>query len=79
MASEVEAASFTSHTEDGDIVASLIAAIEELAGRVEVEASWVVAACPFLPNKRQVAFWAYGKDADAVVQPIARIDKSAIG
>lgn len=39
MAGEVEATCFAIHTEDGDVVSSLIATIEELAGGVKVEAS----------------------------------------
>ena len=59
--------------------ASLIATIEELAGGVEVEAARIVPACPFFPDKCQGAVWADGKDPDAVVQPVAGIDKPAIG
>ena len=79
MAGEVEAAGFAIHTEDGDVVTSLIATVEELAGGVEVEASRIVPASPFFPHKRQVTAGANGEDPDAVVQSIARIDKSAIG
>src|SRR5438445_2996274 len=79
MAGEVEAASFAIHLEDGDVVATLIAAIEELTGGVEVEAARIIPPCPFFPNERQVAVWANGKDPDAVVQPVARIDKSPVG
>src|SRR5713226_502219 len=50
MAGEVEAAGFAVHTEHGDVVTSLIAAIEELAGGVETEAARIVPACPFFPD-----------------------------
>jgi len=79
MASKVEGAGFAIHPEDGDVVSSLIATKKELAGGVEVEAPRIVSACPFFPDERQVAFWANGKDSNAVVQPIAGIDKSSIG
>ena len=39
MACEVEAARFAIDAKDRDIVAALIAAVEELAGRVDVEAA----------------------------------------
>lgn len=79
MAGEVEAAGSALHAEDGDAVSSLIAAIEELAGGIEVEASRIVPTCPFFPDECQGAVWAYGKDPDAVVQSVAGIDKPAIG
>src|SRR5258708_5292280 len=62
-----------------DVVGSLIAAIEEPARRVEVEAAGVVPTRPFFPDECQGAAPAYGKDPDAVVQPVASIDKPAIG
>ena len=79
MAGEVEAACFAIHTEDGDVVAPLIATIEELAGGVEVEAARVVPACPFFPDIGQIPARANGEDPDAVVQPVAGIGKPAIG
>src|SRR5258708_10272254 len=79
MAGEVEAAGFAVHMEHSDIVTSLIATIEELAGGVEVETARVVSACPFFPDIGQGAVLSNGKNPDAVVQPVARIDKPAIG
>ena len=79
MAGEGEAAGLAIHPEDGDVVAALIAAIEELAGGVEVEAARIIPARPFFPDERQVAVWADGKDPDAVVQAVARIDEPPIG
>src|SRR5690349_170916 len=79
MAGEVETARFAVHTEDGDVVPALIATIEELTTEVEVEAARIVPTCPFFPDVGQGAVGGYGKNPDAVVQPIARIDKSAIG
>ena len=78
MASKVEGAGFAIHTKDGDVVGSLIATKEKLAGGVEVEAPRIVSACPFFPDERQVPFWANGKDSNAVVQPIADIDKPSV-
>src|SRR5262249_21582874 len=79
MAGEVEAAGFAIHPEDGDVVTSLIATIEDPAGGVEVEAARIVPACPFFPDKCQGPVGAYGEDPDAVVQPVASIDKPSIG
>src|SRR5438105_81074 len=78
MAGEVEAAGFAVHTEHGDVVPALIAAIEELAGGLEVEAARIAPACPFFPDMGQGAVCSYGKNPDAVVQPVAGIDKPAI-
>ena len=79
MAGECEAAGLAIHLEDGDVVAALIAAVEELAGGVEVEAARIIPSRPFFPHVREVAVGANGKDPDAVVQPVARIDKLPIG
>src|SRR5262245_53244535 len=79
MAGELEARGFAIHLEDGDVVAALIATIEELASRVKVEAARIIPSCPFFPYERQLAVWANGKDPDAVVEPVARIDKSPVG
>src|SRR5580700_10927537 len=55
VAGEVEAAGLGIHAEDGDVVVSLIATIEEPAGGVEVEAAGIVSPCPFFPDKCQDA------------------------
>ena len=78
MAREFEAAVLTTHLKDGDVVGSLIAAIEELARRVEVEAARIIPSCPFFPDEGEIAVWANGEDPDAVMQPVARIDESSI-
>ena len=54
MAGEGEAAGLAIHPEDGDVVAALIAAIEELAGGVEIEAARIIPARPFFPDEGQV-------------------------
>ena len=57
MASEDQSACSAIHTEHCDVVAPLVAGIEELAGGVEIEAAWVVSACPCFPNgKRSLAY-----------------------
>ena len=79
MAGEVEAAGFAIHTEDGDVVTSLIATVEELAGGIEAKAARIVPARPFFPDKSQGAVGTDGKDSNAVVQPVTSIDEAAIG
>jgi hypothetical protein len=66
------------HLKDGDVVPTLIATKKESPGGVKVEAGRIAPSCPFFPNKYQSAVWAYGKYPDAVVQPVAGIDKPAI-
>ena len=55
MAGEVEAAGLAVHPEHSDVVTSLIAAIQELAGGVEIEAARIIPACPFFPDIYQGA------------------------
>jgi hypothetical protein len=79
MTGEFEPAGLAVYLEDGNVVGSLIAAIEELTRGVEIEAAWVIPSCPFFPNEREIAVWANGKDPDAVVQSVACINKFSIG
>ena len=51
MAGEREAAGLAIHPEDGDVVAALIAAVEEPAGGVEVEAARIIAPRPFFARR----------------------------
>jgi hypothetical protein len=78
MAGEFEAAGLAIHLEDGDVVAALIATIEVLASGIKVEAARIISSCPFFPYERELAVWANGKYPDAVVQPVACIDKLSI-
>ena len=55
MVGEVETAGFAIHMEGGDVVATLIAAIEELAAGAEIEAARIVSARPFFTDKCQNA------------------------
>ena len=75
---EGEGARLAVDLEDGEVVATLVAAVEESAGGVDAETARVVATRPFLAQVRQLAVGANGEDADAVVQPVACIDESAI-
>ncbi len=79
MAGESEAAGLAIYLEDGDVVGALIAAIKELARGIEVEAARIISSRPFVPYEREFAIGANGKNPDAVVQPIARIDKLSVG
>ncbi len=75
MPSEMQAAGLAVYAKDGNVVTALVATIEELARWVEVEAPRIIASCPFFSQECQLAVGGHGKDADAVVQTIARIDK----
>ncbi len=78
MTGEFEAAGLAIYLKDGDVVTALIATIEVPASGVEVEAARIIPSCPFFPYEHEVAVWANGKDPDAVMQPVASIDKLAI-
>ncbi len=78
MAGEVEAAGLSVDTKDGDVVSSLIAAVEELTAGDELEASRVISARPFFCDTCQDAGWAHREYRDAVMQPVAGIDKPAV-
>ena len=47
MTRECEAAGFTIHLEDGNVVGTLIAAKEEIASGIEVETARIVPSRPF--------------------------------
>ena len=78
VAGELESTSAAVDFEHGDVVAPLIAAEQEPARRVEVEAARIIAVRLFLSDVRQRAVGADRKDADAVVQPIAGIDEFSV-
>ena len=75
VARESEAARRAIHLKDGDTVGSLIAAVKELARRVEAEAARIITSRPFFAQEGQLAVGTNGKDADAVVQSVARINE----
>src|SRR5438105_3884086 len=79
MAGEHQAARFVIHAEGSDVVAALVTGVEELAGGIEVEAARVVPTRPFLAHEGQLAVFADGEDADAIVEAVAHIDEVAIG
>src|SRR5580704_6637568 len=79
MAGEVKAACVVIDTENGDVVAPLVAAIEKPASGIEAETARIVPACPLVRDKGQLAGGVDGKDANAVMQPVADVDKPAIG
>ena len=69
---------FSIDSKDGDIVSTLIAAVEELAGGVEVEAPGIVAASPFVSDKGQIAVGTNRKNPHTVVQAVSGIDEPAV-
>src|SRR5262245_18398596 len=79
MARKIEVPGFAIHAKHGDVVTALIAAIEERACGVEIEAARIVPACPFLRNVCQGALGTYGEDSDTVMQPIAAVNEPTVG
>src|SRR6185295_8140976 len=78
-AREGEGAAAAVHSENRDRVAALVAAIEEAARWVETEAARVIPPRPLFADELQVAVRSDGKDADAVMQPVARVDVLPVG
>src|SRR6185437_2239960 len=79
FARKIEAAGRTIDPENRHVVAALIAAIQEGAGRVEGETARVVAARPLVGEPLQTTVSGDGEDADAVVQAVADIEELAVG
>src|SRR6476646_1727534 len=67
------------HVENSDVVCSLIADVEELTGRIEIEAARIISARPFLADEGQLTRLPNREYSNAVVQTVAGINKSAIG
>ena len=55
MASEFETARRAIDLKYGDVVGSLIAAIQKRTGGIETEAAWVIATRPLLTHKGEFA------------------------
>lgn len=64
--------------EDSDVVRTLIAPVEELTRGIEMETAGIIPVCPDFPFERQLAMRANREYPDAVVQPIARVNKLPI-
>lgn len=79
MPSEGEGAGFAVNSEGRDVVATLIARIKKVPGRIKIETAGIVAAGPFLPDKGQGAGIANGKERDAIVQAVGCVEELAIG
>src|SRR2546423_1420709 len=79
MPGELQTAFRLVHAEDRDVVAALVARVEELAGGIEIDAARVVPARPFLAHEGQRAVFPHGENADAVMEAVARIDETPIG
>ena len=79
MARKPEFTRFRIHLKNCDVVSTLVAAIKELARRIHVEAARVIPSRPFISNKGKVPIWSNRKDPNAVVQPVACINKFSIG
>ncbi len=65
--------------EDRDVIGSLIAAVEKISRRIKGKAPWIIAPRPFLSLVGQLPVLIYGKNRDAVMKTVSRIDKSTVG
>src|SRR5437867_1934638 len=65
-------------TEYGDVVPSLIAAVKEPSGRVEIKAAWIISMGPFLPGESQHPGFANRECTNTVMQTVTRINEPAI-
>ena len=54
MPSKLQAACFLIYLKHSDVVASLIATVEKLAGGVEIEAAGIIPSRPFVRNERKI-------------------------
>src|SRR5215203_7548248 len=78
LAGERQTADLTIHLEHRDVVAALIAAVEEPTTGIDVEAARVIASRPLVRDERQIAVGANGEDSDAVVQAVARVHEAPV-
>ena len=79
MAGKGQFAGFAIDPEGRDIICALVAYVKELARRIEVEASRIISASPFLCHEGEFAVFADGKYPDAIVQTVSGVNKAAIG
>src|SRR5437764_13003347 len=65
--------------ECGDIVASRVANIQEVAIRLDGKVAWIVSLRPELlqPGERAVA-WIYAQHGDGIVKPVRGIDETPV-
>src|SRR6266516_2037744 len=78
MAGERQSALFAIDAEHRDVVPSLVAAIEELPGGIEIEAARIASTGPFLANESQSPGVTDREYPNAVMQTVADIDEPAI-
>ena len=79
MTGKFESTSLSIYSKYGNVVGPLIAAIEELPRRIEVEAARIISSCPFFSKGTELTVLTNGKDPDAVVKPVAGVDKFPVG
>ena len=78
LAGKGEAARLPVDAEAGDRVAPLVARVKEITRGIDVKAARIIASRPGLAGKSQDAPRANGKEGDAVVQPVGRIDEPPV-
>ena len=75
---EIQLPSGLVHLKDGDIVCTLIPAVQEITSRIETETARVISPSPFISHPGQFAFGTNRKDADTVMQTVTCVDKFSI-
>jgi len=75
---ECQIASCPIYSEGCDGVAPLITRVEEIPGRINIEAPRVIAPGPLLSHKRQGARLANREIGDTIVQPVGSIDEFSV-
>ena len=78
LACEGEAPGGAIHAEDCDVVAPLVATVEELTRGIEGETPRIITACPFLPDVLHTTNAIDREDRNAVVQTVAGVEKLSV-
>ena len=79
MPGKLQATSLVIDMEDGNVVTALIAAVQELAGGVEIETARIISSRPLFPDECQFAVCTNRENANTVVQSIPGIDVFPVG
>lgn len=78
LSGELEITIHLVHAKYGHVVSSLVTAVQKVAIWIEAEAARVVASSPYFFDIRKLTIVTDCKDPDAVVKPVADIDKTSV-
>lgn len=79
MPGELQATRLVINLEDSNVVASLVAAVQELPSGIEIETARIIASRPFFPHECQFAVSSDRENANAVVQSIPGVNILSVG